>query len=107
MTAKLPPEVEAAIDEAERSVYRYRAIITRSPYEGQFKQALDSREEWKAAITAACEKAYAAGQAAPAYWMEHRPVAGVEHDPDNGKLHGMCRRCITPWPCEYSPEAQR
>ncbi len=64
MTANgLPPEVIEAIEEAERSVYRYRAIITRSPYEGQFKQALDANAEWKQAITTACEEAYAAGQA--------------------------------------------
>ena len=30
----------------------------------------------------------------------HRACIGTEHDPVNGKLHGYCVRCGTPWPCE-------
>ena len=37
-------------------------------------------------------------------WKAHRPVSGVEADPQNGRFHGMCIRCIRDWPCEYSPE---
>lgn len=30
----------------------------------------------------------------------HRACCGVEHDPANGKLHGLCVVCGVPWPCE-------
>ena len=45
------------------------------------------------------------GAVADGWWQAHRPVSGVEHDPQNGKFHGFCIRCITEWPCKYSPES--
>lgn len=35
----------------------------------------------------------------------HRACCGVEHDPQNGKLHGCCVVCGVPWPCEYAGAA--
>lgn len=32
--------------------------------------------------------------------IAHRACCGVEHNPDKGKLHGMCVVCGVPWPCE-------
>ena len=34
--------------------------------------------------------------------IAHRACCGVEHDPDNGKLHGYCVVCGVPWPCEIA-----
>ncbi len=34
----------------------------------------------------------------------HRPCTGVEHNPNDGKQHGYCVRCVEPWPCTFSPE---
>lgn len=37
--------------------------------------------------------------------LAHRACTGMEHDPENGKLHGCCIVCGVPWPCEIaSPE---
>lgn len=37
----------------------------------------------------------------------HRVCIGLEHDPQNGKLHGYCIVCGVPWPCAYaSPKAE-
>ena len=36
-----------------------------------------------------------------AQMIAHRACCGVEHDPQNGKLHGYCVVCGVPWPCEY------
>ena len=52
------------------------------------------------ALTAAIEQRVRREEA----WKAHRPVSGVEADPQNGRFHGMCIRCIRDWPCEYSPE---
>lgn len=32
--------------------------------------------------------------------IAHRACCGTEHDPVNGKLHGLCVVCGVPWPCE-------
>lgn len=32
----------------------------------------------------------------------HRACCGTEHDPLNGKLHGLCVVCGVDWPCEYA-----
>lgn len=32
----------------------------------------------------------------------HRACCGTEHDPANGKIHGLCVVCGVPWPCEYA-----
>lgn len=37
-----------------------------------------------------------------AQMIAHRACCGVEHDPQNGKLHGYCVVCGVPWPCEYA-----
>ena len=34
--------------------------------------------------------------------IAHRACCGVEHDPQNGKLHGLCVVCGVPWPCAYA-----
>ena len=39
-------------------------------------------------------------------WKEHVPVAGTQHDPANGLIHGYCIRCRREWPCEWSPEGK-
>lgn len=46
-----------------------------------------------------------APRAAPemiAFFQAHRACHNAEHDPINGKIHGYCIVCGTPWPCEYS-----
>lgn len=30
----------------------------------------------------------------------HRACLGVEHAPENGRVHGDCIVCGVPWPCE-------
>jgi len=35
----------------------------------------------------------------------HRACCGTEHDPANGKLHGLCVVCGVPWPCSYAGAA--
>lgn len=55
MTSKLPPEVEEAIDEVLRAVYI-------RDKEDDTDCGCDGCREIAKAITAACEKAYAAGQ---------------------------------------------
>lgn len=30
----------------------------------------------------------------------HRACLGVEHDPENGKIHGLCVICGVPFPCD-------
>ena len=32
--------------------------------------------------------------------IAHRACCGVEHDPQQGKLHGYCVVCGVPWPCD-------
>lgn len=34
--------------------------------------------------------------------LRHRACGSEEHDPANGKIHGYCIVCLTPWPCEES-----
>ncbi len=34
--------------------------------------------------------------------LAHRACIGLEHDPQNGKLHGYCVVCGVEWPCEYA-----
>lgn len=36
-----------------------------------------------------------------AQMIAHRVCCGAEHDPANGKLHGLCVVCGVQWPCEY------
>ena len=36
--------------------------------------------------------------------LAHRACCGTEHDPANGKLHGLCVVCGVPWPCDYAGE---
>ena len=31
--------------------------------------------------------------------IAHRACGSEEHDPANGKIHGCCVVCLTPWPC--------
>lgn len=31
---------------------------------------------------------------------EHRAVGGAEQDVSKSLLHGYCKICVTPWPCE-------
>lgn len=37
----------------------------------------------------------------------HRAVGSAEHNPSVSLLHGYCRTCVTPWPCDAQKEADR
>lgn len=34
--------------------------------------------------------------------IAHRACCGIEHDPANGKIHGLCVVCGVDWPCEFA-----